>query len=111
MVVNKGDLAALTVKDTTFKNNDGYAIINSGNATVNDTTFEANNSAINNSGTISVLDADFINNIGTDKIATIVNSGTMKLTQVNIEGNQGQYGAIYNAADSNGSAKHKFALW
>ena len=105
LVVNKGDLAALTVKDTTFKNNDGYAIVNSGSATVNDTIFEANNSAINNSGTMSVLDADFINNISTDKIATIANSGTMKLTQVNIKGNQGQYGAIYNAADSNGSAK------
>ena len=105
LVVNKGDLAALTVKDTTFKNNDGYAIVNSGSATVNDTIFEANNSAIDNSGTISVLDADFINNTGADKIATIANSGTMKLTQVNIKGNQGQYGAIYNAADSNGSAK------
>ena len=105
LVVNKGDLAALTVKDTTFKNNDGYAIINSGSATINDAIFEANNSAIDNSGTISVLDADFINNIGTDKIATIANSGTMKLTQVNIKGNQGQYGAIYNAADSDSSAK------
>ena len=105
LVVNKGDLAALTVKDTTFKNNDGYAIVNSGNVTVNDTTFDSNSSAIDNSGTISVLDADFINNIGTDKIATIVNSGTMKLTQVNIKGNQGQYGAIYNAADSDSSAK------
>ncbi len=105
LVVNNGDLAALTVKDTTFKNNDGYAIINSGSATVNDTLFDSNNSAINNSGTMSVLDADFINNTGADKVATIVNSGTMKLAQVNIEGNQGQYGAIYNAADSNGTAK------
>ena len=105
LVVNNGDLATLTIKDTTFKNNDGYAIINSGRATVNDTLFDSNNSAINNSGTMSVLDADFINNTGADKIATIVNSGTMKLAQVNIEGNQGQYGAIYNAADSNGSAK------
>ena len=105
LVVNNGDLAALTVKDTTFKNNDGYAIINSGSATVNDTLFDSNSSAINNSGTMSVLDADFINNTGADKIATIVNSGTMKLTQVNIEGNQGQYGAIYNAADSNGSTE------
>ena len=105
LLVNNGESAALSVKDTTFKNNDGYAIVNSGNAAVNDTIFEANNSAINNSGTISVLDADFINNISTDKIATIANSGTMKLTQVNIKDNQGQYGAIYNAADSDSSAK------
>ncbi len=105
LLVNNGDLAALTVKDTTFKNNDGYAIINSGNAAVNDTLFDSNSSAINNSGTINVLDADFIKNTGADKIATIANSGTMKLTQVNIKGNQGQYGAIYNAADSNGTAK------
>ena len=105
LLVNNGESAALSVKDTTFKNNDGYAIVNSGSATVNDTIFEANNSAINNSGTMSVLDADFINNTGADKIATIANSGTMKLTQVNIKGNQGQYGAIYNAADSDSSAK------